>query len=216
MNTYTSPDLESDLFSPDLEDAESDRTSNLQAGWDAANKTVFSSKTYTNDFKFTTEPRLIKFLQDQPFVSYKQHWITRDGKRSFPCREVLDGQCPLCDIGDIPSGRAVFSVVDLTEEPTLYMLNATSKLFSQLVDLSTDKVTGPLSKLFWRVSVSKVNKSTSYNFHPVKPRDLQEDYDMDLAEVDAAISSFEPLTKSAIYFPPRAELQDIADEVTSK
>lgn len=213
---YVDDSMEADLFSPDLEDADSPRTSNLQSGWEAANKTVMSSKTYTNDFKFDTEPKLIKFLENAPFASYSQHWIERNGKKSFPCRMDLDGQCPLCDIGDVPTGRAVFTVVNLSEEPIVEMLTATSKLFNQLRDLNADKMTGPLDRLFWRVSVSKVNKSTSYNFQPIKLRDLQEDYGMDIAELEATISSFEPLTDKVIYFPPRAELQDIADEVTSR
>jgi hypothetical protein len=214
---YVSDDVESDLFSPDLEDFDSPRTSALQAGWEAANKTVFSSKTYTNDFKFDTEPKLIKFLENAPFASYSQHWIERSGKKSFPCRMTLDGQCPLCDIGDVPTGRAVFSVVNLSaDEPTVEMLNATSKLYSQLRDLNSDKITGPLDRLYWRVSVSKVSKSTSYNFQPVKPRDLEEDFGLDLTELEATIEALEPLTDKVIYFPPRAELQSIADEVTSR
>jgi hypothetical protein len=213
---YVDDSVEADLFSADLEDAESPRTSNLQAGWDAANKTVLSSKTYTNDFKFTPEPKLIKFLDNAPFASYAQHWIEREGKRSFPCRLELDGSCPLCDIGDVPTGRAIFTVVDLSEEPTVYMLPATSKLFNQLRDLNSDKITGPLDKHYWRVSVSKVKKSTSYNFQLVKQRDLQEDYDMDIAEIEAVVATFEPLTDKVIYFPPRAELQEVADEVTSR
>ncbi len=214
---YVDDSVEQDLFAPDDENAESPRTSNLQAGWDAASKVVFSSnKAYTNDFKFSSEPKLIKFLDAKPFASFSQHWITRDGKRSFPCRMVLDGSCPLCDIGDIPTGRAVFTVVDLSEdEPVVCMLPATSKLYKQLQDLNADKFTGPLDKNYWRVSSSKVNKSTSYNFQSISARDLQEVFEMDVDALEAELATLEPLTDKVIYFPPKAELQGIADEVTS-
>ncbi len=214
---YVDPDVETDLFGNDDENAESPRTSSLQAGWEAANKTVFASKTYTQDFKFDTSPKLIKFIGNAPFASYSQHWIERNGKRSFPCRLELDGQCPLCDIGDVPAGKAVFTVVNLSEdEPVVEMLAATSKLYSQLRDLNADKFTGPLDKNYWRVSVSKVNKSTSYNFQNIAARDLQEVFGLDIAELEETISGFAPLTDKVIYFPPRAELQEIADEVTSR
>jgi len=216
---YVDPSVETDLYAPDDEDGDSTRTSALQAGWDVASKTVLSSKKFTQDFKFDTSPKLIAFLDNAPFASYAQHWLNeRDGKKSFPCRMELDGQCPLCDIGSAPIGRAVFSVVEIGEDDEfeVQMLQATSKLYSQLRDLNNDKFTGPLNKNFWRVSHTKVNKSTSYNFQSISPRDLAESFGIDVDSLKAQLSELTPLTSTAIHFPSRAELQEVADEVTSR
>lgn len=56
---------------------------------------------------------LIKFLDDEPFITYYEHQLNElDGKQSFVC---LGNDCPLCEIGDDPRYRACFNVIDLSD-----------------------------------------------------------------------------------------------------
>lgn len=55
---------------------------------------------------------LIKFLDEEPSLTYYEHWLNElDGKTSFVC---LGDDCPLCEIGDDPRYRVCFDVIDLS------------------------------------------------------------------------------------------------------
>ena len=204
------------LFEPEDESTQAPRSSTLQAGWGAALKAANagSGGKYTEEFKFSAEHKLVKFISNEPFATYKQHWIERAGKKSFNC---LGDECPLCnDLGDIPKAKTAFSVVNLTaEEPVVEMLVTSPQLTRQLAGHDADPKTGPLDRIFWNMSKTGQGKNTVYNVLPVKSRDLQEDWGVDVVKAEAIVDQFEPLTDRVISFSSRNELQDIADEVSS-
>ncbi len=55
----------------------------INKGWGAVEKNA-PKGDWTNDFKFTEEPQIVKFLDDEPW-DYMQHWVQREGKMSFTC-----------------------------------------------------------------------------------------------------------------------------------
>lgn len=208
-------DRDEELYEDDDEDTRASRSSALQSGWAAAMKaTQTDSKRYTNEFKFTDEQQLVKFLDGEPFAVFGQHWIERQGKRSFVCLSDDPQGCPLCDKGDTPRTKVAFSVVNLSaEEPVVEMLLTSPTLTRQLATLANDPKTGPLDRIFYALSRSGTGPKTVYNIQAVKPRDLEEDWQVSQDEVERMIDAFEPLTEQVISFTPRSELVEIAREV---
>lgn len=208
---------DAEFLDPDDPDYDSGNTNSLASGWEAAlNATKAAAKRYTDEFKFTEEPQLIKFLTNEPFAVYDQHWIERQGKRSFFCLASNGSEeaCPLCAKGDTPSPKVAFTVINLSaDEPTREMLVTSPTLTNLLAGLDADPKTGPLDRLYWSMSRKGSGRRLSYSIVPVKPRDLDEDWGADPTEIEAVIDRFEPLTDKVISRTPRAELVEIAREI---
>jgi hypothetical protein len=205
---------DTELFLDENENESTERPGIIQSGWEAALKASESTGKFTNEFKFTEQKQLVKFLDSKPFAVYDQHWIERKGKKSFTC---LGADCPLCKIGDIPRPKIAFSVVNLSaEEAVVESLVASPTLVKQLASLDKDPKTGPLDRIYWSCSKTGDNKQTSYQTLPVKARDLGEDWGVDQVEVEQVVDTFEPLTSAVISFTSRGELEKIASEVSSR
>ena len=213
----TSPDDDSDLADDD-EDAVAERTSAVPSGWKAALEASKSDgKRFTNEFKFTEDAQLVKFLSSEPFAVYDQHWIERQGKRSFICLSKDPRGCPLCEKGDETRPKVAFSVLNLSaEEPVVEMLVASPTLTKQLAGLDGDPKTGPLDRLYWALTRAGSGKQVTYNCLPVKPRDLDEDWGADPTEVEETCEKFAPLTKAAIGFTPYDEMVKVAREINAR
>lgn len=157
-------------------------------GWGSYNKQKSEGGDYAEQLKVTDEATLIKFLEDEPFVVYRQHWLERQGKRSFTCHG--DG-CVLCDdLGDKARLQACFNVVDLSDpdQPEVKVWTVGTRVAGSLKNFAADKKTSPLDRenLYWAVSKSGTGSKTQYTITPVKERDLAEDWE------------FEPLTSEEI------------------
>ena len=161
------------------------------------------------------EEQIVRFLDVEPWA-YNQHWVTRTGKQSFPC---LGNDCPLCDIGVKVSQKIVYTLLNLSkDEPTVQALEVSPTLDDLLQGYHDNKKTGPLDRLYWSLSRTKAEKSSSYvkynySFLPVKERDLEEDWDID---PDAAIRAYEdseaPDSSTVLGKVSRRTIQEIADE----
>jgi len=221
------PDVESYLEDDDLtvtasddavfEDEDEDevpaRSSVVQVGWAAAKKAVAkASKAYATDFRFEEDVQLVKFLSPEP-MSFSQHWVQRQGKKSFVC--LGDSSCPLCRAGNKPEQKFAFSVVNLSsdDEPTVALMTVGLRLCGQLEKLDSDPKTGPLNRLYWAVSKSGQGQKTSYSIMPVKDRDLAEDWDLDPTDVTTALKALKPLGPEALRMSTKAELAEIAREI---
>lgn len=200
------------------EDMPAKHGTTVQSGWTAAEAFLKPSKkesSYATDLRLSETPQLIRFLDDEPFYVYEQHWINRsEGKRSFVC---LKEECPLCTIaGDKPTPRFVFNVVVLTdEEPTTQLLTASRPLARIIFAAHEDPRRGPLGKFFYSISRQGQSTSTSYTFERVKAVDLSEDWGLDLDVVEEALSSATRYDSSAIYATPREELLTLARQLAA-
>jgi hypothetical protein len=170
-------------------------------------------------FRWDEEPQLIKFLDNEPW-SYDQHWVTRDGKQSFPC---IGKGCPLCAIGVKVSQKIVYPILNLTppkgDDFLTQSMEVGPTLDDTLVSHDASTKTGPLTRLWWSVSRTEGARSTgkrkkyNYVFTPVKDRDLEEDWEIDLDEAeDAAAAAKIPSPKEVLGEWNRSQLQEIADE----
>jgi hypothetical protein len=206
-----------DYLADDTETVAPKHGTTVQAGWAAADallKPKKDSGEYASDFRFTEQAQLIRFLEDEPFSVYFQHWIDRDGKKSFVC---LGDDCPLCTIaGDKPRGKFAFNVLVLSdEEPGAMILTAPPTLARQLKAANDDTKRGPLTKYYWAISRQGSGPQTTYTLDRVRGTDLAEEWELDQEDVEDLVANATKYDSSAVYVTPRAELLTIARSLVS-
>ena len=213
--TITKPAVEAaDYLEEDSEDIQPKVGTTVQKGWDAVDDHMSSPVgDFPTDFRFTEEPQLIKFMEDEPFAVYEQHWIERPkGKKSFVC---IGDTCPLCDVlGDKPRGKFAFNIVVLSGDVTgVQILTAPPTLIRQLRKINEDDRKGPLSREFWEISRLGTGPTTSYNFNIVRARDLEEEWKMTVEDVQKLVAAAVPFTADVIRETPRSEMLEVARSV---
>jgi hypothetical protein len=87
------------------------------------------------------------------------------------------------------------------------------RLLTQLGKLNDDPKTGPLDRQYWAVSKSGEKSKTTYSVMMVKDRDLAEDWDIDPADVAAALKKLKPLGPDSLRPETIEELKLIAREI---
>lgn len=201
----------------DTVDAAPKHGTTVQAGWGAAKDALKPKKDsqYPTDFRFSEQAQLVRFLQDEPFAVYEQHWVDRtEGKRSFVC---LGDECPLCTIaGDKPRPKFAFNVVVLSDgEPNVQILTAPPSFARQLQAANDDPRRGPLTKYYWAVSRAGSGNQTQYTLDRVRASDLAEEWELDAENVEAFASTATSYDTSAVYVSPREELLTLARTLVS-
>ncbi len=188
----------------------------VRSGWAGHDRTKAAAGDFPEDFKIEHEKKLIKFLEDEPFASYRQHWIERPGKKSFTCIEV---DCPLCDAGDRPSGKTCFNILSLSEggKPVNKVLTVGVRLGEQIRGFATDRKTGPLTRMYYAISKTGKKTKTSHSLIPVKERDLEEDWDMEPLDEEELEAFKEHLyDEEAVQVSTRKQLLEIAEEISGE
>jgi hypothetical protein len=195
----------------EYEDVAPKHGTTVQAGWEAAERMLKpkASGDYPNDFRFSEEQQLVRFLDNAPFATYEQHWIERDGKKSFVC---LKDECPLCTIvGDKPRGKFAFNVLVISEStPTVQILTAPPTLARQLRAANDDPRRGPLNKYFWAISRQGSGPQTTYTLDRVRASDLAEEWSLDPESIIAQAEAATKYGPETISITPRSELITIA------
>jgi hypothetical protein len=192
----------------------------VQSGWAAADsflkrKASNSDSKYASFVKFSEQGVLVRFLDDEPFKVYEEHWVDRtEGKRSFIC---LGDECPLCTIaGDHPRPKFAFNVVVLSdEEPTTQILIAVPTLARLLQSAHEDAKKGPLSRYFWEIKRLGMGRDTQYTLERVRATDLAEEFELDPDDVAEIVANASRYDESAIPASPREELLTIARGLVS-
>ena len=153
---------------------------NIQRGWGAAERVAQDSNGFATKLKLSEDAKIVKFLEDGPYASFRQHWIDRTGpgQRSFTCIADDPRGCPLCDAGHRASARYAFNVAVLEEglDPVINSFEVGARVFSQLKNYHNDKRTGPLSKNYWAISKSGRGSTSATNTNMVRERDLPDDW----------------------------------------
>jgi len=211
---YVAEELDNSQLVEDGEDIQPKVGTTVQKGWDAVDALVqANSSEFPTDFRFSDESTLVKFLEDEPFATYEQHWIERPkGKRSFVC---IGDTCPLCDVlGDKPRGKFSFNVLVLSGETQgVQILTAAPLLVRQLRKINEDDRKGPLSKEFWEVSRSGTGPTTVYTLNIVRGRDLTEEWKLNPDTVQETVAAAVPFTAEVIRETPRSEMLEVARSV---
>lgn len=190
----------------------------VQSGWGAASAALKPKKEsgdYPTDFRFAEQAQLVRFMQDEPFAVYEQHWVDRtEGKRSFVC---LGDDCPLCTIaGDKPRAKFAFNIVVLSDgEPNVQILTAPPSFARQLQAANDDPRRGPLTKYYWAITRTGSGNTTQYMLDRVRPTDLAEEWELDADSIEEFVTTAMSYDTSAIYVSPREELLTLARTLVS-
>lgn len=213
------PDVDADDYlAEDTIEATPKHGTTVQAGWGAAKAALEPKKEmgeYPTDFRFSEQTQLVRFLEDEPFAVYEQHWVDRsEGKRSFVC---LGDECPLCTIaGDRPRAKFAFNVLVLSDEkPGVQILTAPPTLARQLKAANEDVRRGPLTKYFWAISRQGSGPQTQYMLDRVRASDLAEDWELDAEEINDLAATAVMYDKSSVYVSPREEMLTLARTLVS-
>lgn len=201
----------------DTQNAPTDQVKRIiKRGWGAAEETKSADSPFANRLKITNDPVLIKFLEDDPYTSFRQHWIERQGQKSFTCTSNIHPKgCPLCDAGDRPSARFCFNVALLLEgeEPVLRSYEVGPRVVDSLKNFHQDPKMGPLPKHYWAVSKTGKGSTSQTNHQMVKEADLVEDWGLDPI-TDKQLESLKARAydSSIVSIPSFKTLQELAAE----
>lgn len=178
-----------------------------------------SSKSLYFGFLKNGDAQVVKFLDVEPWA-YNQHWVKREGKKSFPC---IGKNCPLCAVGVESSQKVVYALVNFSgDAPKIQVFEANMTQDDTLAGYHEDKKTGPLDRLFWAISRSPMKRAkgrAKYNYHyvPIKERDLEDDWEINADDVldflDEMSDEDIPSPKDVLGKHTRASLQELVDEV---
>jgi hypothetical protein len=191
----------------------------IRRGWGAVEQAKTADSPFAQRLRVGEDPIIIKFLEDEPYATYRQHWLERQGQKSFTCIADIDpsGDCPLCKSGNRPAIRFAFNVILLSSdmEPMLKSYEVGPRVIDQLKNFHTDPRQGPLSKHFWAVSRSGKGATSATNHQLVKERDLEE-WGIDLlTEADFKVFGKQAYDADIIQIPARKDLMKIAMEELS-
>lgn len=191
----------------------------VQAGWGAASAALKPKKEsgdYPTDFRFSEQSQLVRFMEDEPFAVYEQHWIDaiKEGRRSFVC---LGDDCPLCTIaGDKPRAKFAFNVIHLSDgEPNVQIMTAPPSFARQLQAANEDPKRGPLTKYYWAVSRTGSGNTTQYTLDRVRASDLAEEWELDADDISEFASTAIKYDTTAVYVSPREDLLKVARQLIS-
>jgi len=200
--------------------AESTSRKLLRGGWSQVDALKSADSQFAQRLKVSEEVQVIKFLGDEPFAAWHQHWVEREGQKSFICiRELEDRGCPICETGNRPSQRIAFNVVLLTpnDKPVNRSFEVGPRVVDQLRNLNKAPQTGPLSKHYWAVSRSGKGATTSYNLQVIRERDLADEWAIaPIAEAEYSSLNDAKYDSSIMKVPTYAELLSIASEDLGK
>ena len=199
----------------DAEEAPASGSRIIRRGWGAAEAVKHADSPFAQRLRVMDDPIVIKFLEDEPYASFRQHWVERSGQKSFTCIADIDPKgCPLCDAGSRPSTRFTFNVVLLSSdsEPTVKSYEVGPRVIDQLKNFHNDPRQGPLSKHYWAVSRSGKGATSATNHQLVKDRDLEEWGLQALTVEDVKDFRSKAYGPEIISIPARKDLQQIVVE----
>jgi len=199
----------------EVEEAPASGSRIIRRGWGAAEAVKHADSPFAQRLRVMDDPIVIKFLEDEPYASFRQHWVERSGQKSFTCIADIDPKgCPLCDAGSRPSTRFTFNVVLLSSdsEPTVKSYEVGPRVIDQLKNFHNDPRQGPLSKHYWAVSRSGKGATSATNHQLVKDRDLEEWGLEALTTEDVKDFRGKAYGPEIISIPARKDLQQIVVE----
>lgn len=187
----------------------------IRRGWNAAQKVQESSTPYAQRFKVTEEPQIIKFIEDEPYASFRTHWVEREGQKSFICISDSREGCPLCNAGLRPSSKFAFNIAVLTDTGDFEVksFEVGVRLIDQLKNFHNDPRQGPLSKNYWSVSKTGKGAQTQTLLQMVKERDLAEYNLKAYTDDDMAVLKNKSYSSDIIQVPSYTDLMEIAVEI---
>jgi len=193
------------------------RSSTVQAGWSSAKKLQAEvAEGFVKEMKLSEEEQVVKFLEDEPFAVYKQHFVQetpKGTKKSFVCLE--DG-CPLCDdLNHKPDRKFVFNVLNLSAEggPQHMALTVGPRLLGSIQKIHEGRL-GPINKHYVIVSRDGTGTNTTYSTNSIKEADVQEEFGIDTSVVEKLAAAAKLYTVDVVQVSTKAQLREVVESVT--
>ena len=192
-----------------------------RSGWDGvkANK----EKRFTGD-EFKVKPDtsyLIHFLEDRPMEGgvFLEHFIkslaSNRQRASFVC---LEDDCPLDDIGEKASDRALFNIAVLDDKgnATVMWWKATASVIDIIEDYADSERNSPIDRtdLYFEVSKKDAkNGIPAYKIDAIKARDLKDEGIDPLTDDELDDLREDMFGADVLDVTSKRDLRDIADEL---
>jgi hypothetical protein len=209
-------DYEDSLYIEDSVEASPAHGTTVQAGWDAASTVLTPKKSgdYPTDFRYSEELQLVRFLENEPFAVYEQHWVEKEGKKSYV---ALGDDDPLTVIAGLkPRPKFAFNVLNLSaDQPEVQVLTAPTSLARMLRAANDDPRRGPLTKYYWAISRSGMGPQTTFTLDRVRPSDLEEEWNLSHETVEEVANNAPRYDSSIIKVASHEEHQQIARQLVS-
>ena len=195
----------------------------LRSGFTGAQDTMDSTSSFAQAFKPEEKAVFIKFLDDEPYVSYRRHWVDRVGAdrqkitRSYTCLRSFKRECPLCEAGDRAQAVAAFNIAIVGDDGvvSLKSWDVGPKIFNILKGYANDPKIAPLTQGFFLVSRTGKKGSVNHNVTPVKASALEEDYDIPVPSKED-LAALEKYDADIVDVPQAKTLQEIAEEMADE
>lgn len=188
----------------------------IKRGWGNVDSVKQADSPYAQRLKIDEKPVVVKFLEDDPYSSFRMHWVERQGQKSFTCIADMHEQgCPLCDAGHRPNPRFAFNVALLNEDgdSVVRSYEVGPRVIDSLKNFHMDPRQGPLSKHYWAISRSGKGPTSQTNHQMVRDRDLEEEWNITpLTEEGIASLKSQAYDESIVPIPSRKTLVSIASE----
>jgi hypothetical protein len=207
----------------DDDEEESEEAAALRRGWSAGEQTQQSTSSFAQSFKVTEQGQVVKFLEDEPYVNYTRHWLERQtptgrAPRSYTCLKSFNKRCPLCeDASDRPQAVSAFNIAVIGDDgvPVLKSWDCGPKLFGILKGYANDTKVAPLSKGYFMVSRTGKRGTVNHQVVPIKPRALEEDYDI-VPPTQAELDKLGKYDEEIVPMPKTKDLEAIAVEIADE
>jgi hypothetical protein len=185
-----------------------------KGGWDTVETNRASRFSNPGQIKVKDKEILLKFLEEEPFASYGQHWV---GQRSYTCGMNADYQkCPLCSVGNPCRYIALFNILDMDSGENRFW-EVGPEATKTLMEFNEESRTSPLNKdglYFAAKRFKKDNGFYGFKIERVKEAELEDEFDgiepLDDDELDQALENL--FTADVIQVNTLAELRAAAKE----
>lgn len=204
------------------DDDEEDASLPIRGGWTEAQKQADAASPWAQAFRPDKATKVIKFLEDQPYASYRRHWVDRTGpngpyKRTYTCLGTVEKPCPLCDAGNQVQAVSAFNIVELGDDGQLLLRtwDLGNRLLAVMKGYHADPKIGPLTKGYFGVIKTDSGKrggTSQTNINPIKASQLEEDYGFTAPSAEE-LAAIKLMDSSIITIPTTAELREVAAEM---
>jgi hypothetical protein len=214
-DVYTpSPDTSEDTATPPDDATTAQARTVVRGGWANARTQKEAASPFPQRLAPTPEGLVLKFLEDGPYTTYRQHWVQeiKEGSKAFPCLDGIDPKgCPLCDAKNRASPQFHFNValLDKSEPATLKSYNVGPTIFDQLSGFHDDARQGPLNKHYWVAKRVKNGQKWSSTFFMQRKEDLVEQGYKNIPSTED-LAAFTLWDEATIRFSSYKELAEVA------
>lgn len=184
-----------------------------KGGWDTVETNRANRFSNPGQIKVKDKEVLFKFLEEEPFASYGQHWV---GQRSYTCGMNADYQkCPLCSIGNPTRYMALFNIIEMDSGENRFWETG-PEATKTLMEFNEEQRTSPLNKdglYFAAKRFKKDNGFYGFKIERVKEDELEDEFEVEALDDDELDEALDNLfTADVIQVNTLAELRTAAKE----